>query len=88
MASSSEPSNELAALRRREIGVRRYLRARLGRVMAPLREKLMPRDLELLVPLIEQLLLTDPALARYIRNLGRPDHGDGTTAPDPPDGVR
>jgi hypothetical protein len=63
------PSHALRSLRRGDIGLRAYLRARVTHAMAPLRAELSAEQFRIVAGLVRQRLLGDPVLFHYIRQL-------------------
>jgi hypothetical protein len=71
MAKRSGSSHALRALRRGDISVRAYLRARLDLALAPLRRELTTEDFRVVARIIERRLLGDPVLGRYVEWLSK-----------------
>jgi hypothetical protein len=71
MAKPSGPSPALRALRRGDISVRAYLRARLHLALTPLRRELTAQDFRVVARIIERRLLSDPILGRYVEWLSK-----------------
>lgn len=71
MAKRSGSSHALRALRRGEISVRAYLRARLDVALTPLRRELTAEDFRVVAGMVERRLLSDPVLGRYVEWLSK-----------------
>jgi hypothetical protein len=84
MNAPSMPSRALRALRRGEISLRTYVADRVQHAVAPLADRLTPRQLRWVAQLLRARIRVDPVLASYIERLKDPEPRSDSPPSGPP----